>query len=102
MNLVCFYVKFLYNSIICNNDLFQVLEAMGGKKGVVECAYVKSDVTSASYFATPLLLGVSNVILLFYSFSNCTDLKAIDYQCLIHRILSVDNYLGVLSMILYQ
>ena len=32
---------------------------MGGKKGVVECAYVKSDVTEASYFSTPLLIGVS-------------------------------------------
>lgn len=37
---------------------FSVLEAMNGKKGVVECAYVASDVTEASYFATPILLGV--------------------------------------------
>jgi len=36
---------------------FSILDAIGGKKGVVECAYVKSDVTSVPYFATPLLLG---------------------------------------------
>jgi len=36
---------------------FSVLEAMHGKKGVVECAYVASDVTDASFFASPILLG---------------------------------------------
>lgn len=36
---------------------FSVLEAMNGKKGVVECAYISSDATDASYFATPILLG---------------------------------------------
>lgn len=29
---------------------------------VVECAYVKSDITEASYFAAPVLLGVSLTI----------------------------------------
>ena len=38
---------------------FSILEAMNGKKGVVECAYFASDVTEASHFATPVLLGVS-------------------------------------------
>lgn len=36
---------------------FSILEAMNGKKGVVECAYLASDVTEASHFATPVLLG---------------------------------------------
>lgn len=36
---------------------FSILEAMNGKKGVVECAYVASEVTEAPYFATPILLG---------------------------------------------
>jgi len=40
---------------------FSVLEALKGKTGLVECAYVASDVTSASYFATPILLGVNGV-----------------------------------------
>lgn len=31
--------------------------AMNGEKNVVECAYVRSDVTEAKYFSTPLLLG---------------------------------------------
>ena len=30
-----------------------------GKKGVVECCYAQSSLTEASYFATPMLLGVS-------------------------------------------
>ena len=38
---------------------FSILRALKGEQGVVECAYVKSDVTEASYFATPLILGVS-------------------------------------------
>lgn len=36
---------------------FSVLEALNGKKGVVECAYGLSSLTEASYFATPILLG---------------------------------------------
>jgi len=36
---------------------FSLLNAMKGKTGVVECAYVQSSETEASYFATPLLLG---------------------------------------------
>ena len=32
---------------------------MKGKTGVIECAYVKSSETEATYFATPLHLGVS-------------------------------------------
>ena len=35
-----------------------LMEAMLGKDDVVQCAYVKSDVTEASYFASPLRLGV--------------------------------------------
>ncbi len=49
--------------------LLKMLDAIGGKKGVVECAYVKSDVTEASYFATPLLLGVKFALLIISYFS---------------------------------
>lgn len=34
-----------------------MLEAMDGKKGVIECTFVKSNVTDAAYFATPVRLG---------------------------------------------
>ncbi len=34
---------------------------MGGKSGVVECAFVQSDVTEAKYFATPIVLGKNGV-----------------------------------------
>lgn len=37
---------------------FSLLEAMSGKQGVVECAFVRSDVTEVPYFSTPLQLGV--------------------------------------------
>lgn len=39
----------------------RLLDAMGGKNDVVECAFVESDVTEADYFATPLLLGKDGV-----------------------------------------
>lgn len=35
----------------------QLLEAMNGQSGVVECAFVRSDLTEAAYFANPILLG---------------------------------------------
>lgn len=34
-----------------------LLRGLKGESNVIECAFVKSDVTEASYFATPLLLG---------------------------------------------
>ncbi|XP_038074678.1 malate dehydrogenase, mitochondrial-like [Patiria miniata] len=34
-----------------------VLKALNGEQGVVECAFVKSDITEAGYFANPVLLG---------------------------------------------
>jgi malate dehydrogenase len=34
-----------------------MVRAMMGEQNVVECAYVRSDVTEAKYFATPILLG---------------------------------------------
>merc|ERR1712050_106906 len=40
---------------------FKLLEAMSGNAGVVECSYVKSNETEASYFSTPLLLGKNGI-----------------------------------------
>jgi len=34
-----------------------VLNAMNGKRGIVECAYMASDINDASFFATPILFG---------------------------------------------
>merc|ERR1712112_568321 len=39
-----------------------LIKGMGGQEGVVECAYVASDVTEAKYFATPVLLGPTGVV----------------------------------------
>lgn len=36
---------------------FSILKALAGQSGIIECAFVKSDITEAPYFATPLLLG---------------------------------------------
>merc|ERR1711909_138856 len=38
-----------------------LIKGMQGQEGVVEFAYVASDVTEAKYFATPLVLGPSGV-----------------------------------------
>merc|ERR1712168_422150 len=34
-----------------------LIKGMAGQEGVVECAYVASDVTEAKYFSTPCVLG---------------------------------------------
>ena len=41
---------------------FSLLEALNGKQGVVECAYIASNETEAKYFSTPLLLGPNGVV----------------------------------------
>lgn len=37
--------------------VFSLLKGLNGEKNVIECAYIKSDVTEAKYFSTPLRLG---------------------------------------------
>ena len=39
----------------------RLLEAMGGKKDVVECTFVENDLTEAKYFSTPCRLGPNGV-----------------------------------------
>lgn len=34
-----------------------LLRGLSGEQNVIECSYVRSDVTEAKYFSTPLLLG---------------------------------------------
>ena len=38
-----------------------LIKGMAGQEGVVECAYVASDVTEAPYFATPVVLGPNGI-----------------------------------------
>ena len=38
-----------------------LIKGMNGQEGVVECAYIQSDVTEATYFATPVVLGPNGV-----------------------------------------
>ncbi|XP_075983442.1 malate dehydrogenase 2 [Anticarsia gemmatalis] len=38
-----------------------VLRGLNGESNVVECAYVKSDITEAAYFANPVVLGKNGV-----------------------------------------
>nr|UDB72889.1 mitochondrial malate dehydrogenase isoform X3 [Androctonus crassicauda] len=40
---------------------FSLLNALNGKQGVVECSYVKSEETEATYFSTPILLGPNGI-----------------------------------------
>ena len=41
--------------------IVQLLEAMKGKANVVECTFIKSDITEAPYFANPVLLGKNGI-----------------------------------------
>lgn len=36
-----------------------LIRALNGESGIIECSYVKSNITDAKYFSTPILLGVS-------------------------------------------
>lgn len=38
-----------------------LIRALRGEQNVIECAYVRSDVTEAKYFATPLILGKNGI-----------------------------------------
>merc|ERR1711994_709625 len=38
-----------------------LIKGMSGQEGVVECAYIASDVTEATYFSTPVVLGPGGV-----------------------------------------
>ena len=38
-----------------------LIKGINGQEGVVECAFVASDVTEAKYFATPLVLGPNGI-----------------------------------------
>lgn len=40
---------------------FALIRALKGEPNVIECAYVRSDVTEAKYFATPLLIGKNGI-----------------------------------------
>ena len=42
---------------VCVCVCVQLLKALSGEANITECGFVKSDITEASYFATPLLLG---------------------------------------------
>jgi hypothetical protein len=37
---------------------FSLIKALKGEPNVIECTYVRSNITEAKYFATPVLLGV--------------------------------------------
>lgn len=38
---------------------FALCRALKGEPNIVECSYVRSNITEAKYFSTPLLIGVS-------------------------------------------
>lgn len=38
-----------------------LVRAIKGEKNVIECAYVKSNVTEATYFSTPLKIGKNGI-----------------------------------------
>jgi len=40
---------------------FSMIKALNGEEGVTECSYVRSDITEAKYFSTPILLGKNGI-----------------------------------------
>lgn len=42
---------------------FSLIKALNGESNIIECSYVRSNVTEAKYFSTPILLGVSMIII---------------------------------------
>lgn len=40
---------------------FSLINGLLGKHDIIECSYVRSNVTEAKYFATPLLLGKKGI-----------------------------------------
>ncbi|XP_058789643.1 malate dehydrogenase, mitochondrial [Phymastichus coffea] len=40
---------------------FSLIRALNGESNVIECSYVRSNVTEAKYFSTPILLGKNGV-----------------------------------------
>lgn len=40
---------------------FSLIKALNGEPNIVECTYVRSNITEAKYFATPVLLGVRSL-----------------------------------------
>jgi len=38
-----------------------MIKALNGEKGIVECSYVRSDITEAKYFSTQILLGKNGI-----------------------------------------
>lgn len=40
---------------------FSLIRALNGEQNVIECSYVKSDITEATFFASPLLLGKNGI-----------------------------------------
>ena len=46
---------------------FSLIRALNGEQNVIECSYVRSNVTEAKYFSSPLLLGVS-IFLTYFEF----------------------------------
>lgn len=40
---------------------FSLIKALNGEQNIVECSYVRSNITDAKYFSTPVLLGKNGV-----------------------------------------
>lgn len=57
--------------------------AMKGHDEPIECAYVRSDVTEAEYFATPLHLGVS---LIYNASDSHVHYRTQALYCVIHNV----------------
>ena len=48
-----------------SNFVESILKVLDGKRKIVECAFVESDVTLCPYFSSPFVLGVCLKVLQF-------------------------------------
>jgi len=44
-----------------NRFVYSIMQALAGESGIVECAFVHSDVADSKYFSTPLVLGKNGI-----------------------------------------
>lgn len=52
----------MYRDIYFNRQLYKIVfMTFQGESNVVECAYIKSDLTEATYFANPVAFGKNGV-----------------------------------------
>lgn len=75
---------------------FSLIRALNGEQNIVECSYVRSNLTDAKYFSTPVLLGVSIFFIIFklkYIFYTLYNIVCFVFnrKMVLKKILALEN-----------